>query len=163
MGNNDVTLLANWISNPSHKISYNQLNGATHSNPTSYIEGTSVIYMSNPSSISGYSFKGWSSSTGSFYSVTYIDPSTETYDVDVYAFWDIIYTLVFTDSSDRVIDSYTITKGSPYGNAPYITASFQDTFSCSGLPSLMSGETFDFIDDVISSPGTYTFKQDVSP
>ena len=39
-------------------ISYTNLRGATHSNPTTYTEGNSVTF-SRPSAVTGYTFSGW--------------------------------------------------------------------------------------------------------
>ena len=89
MGSSDVTLLANWTQIKSHNISYNYLEGTTHSNPTSFVEGASIIILSSPSSRTGYSFNGWYDNaklSGGAY-VTEIDPSVVNSDVAVYAVW----------------------------------------------------------------------------
>ena len=86
MGTADVTIIAVWTQNPTHKITYWELNGATHSNPTSFVEGTGLITLSNPSSIPGYTFKGWKVPSGPY--VTTIDPSKETHDIILDAIWE---------------------------------------------------------------------------
>ena len=129
MGSSDVTLLANWTQIKSHSISYYGLEGATHSNPTSFIEGASLITLSNPSSRTGYSFTGWLVPSGPY--VTTIDPSTETDDIELYAMWQ----------GNTYSISYTGLEGATNSNSTSFTVGtgIQPIYA----PGERSGYTFD--------------------
>ena len=59
----DVTLYAKWIPD-TYTITYNRLNGATHSNPATYtIEQTPLTFAAPTTTPKGYTFAGWNPAT----------------------------------------------------------------------------------------------------
>ena len=52
------TFWATWVSDTS-AIVYNNLNGATNSNPSTYVNGVGLVSLTDPGARTGYEFTGW--------------------------------------------------------------------------------------------------------
>jgi uncharacterized repeat protein (TIGR02543 family) len=80
-----MTLYATW-SAISYSISFDNLQGTTQSNPSSYTIETSTITLSNPSARTGYTFTGWFTALEGGSQVTQIALGS-TGNVTLYARW----------------------------------------------------------------------------
>lgn len=67
----DVTLNAHWNA-INYTITYNGLNDASNSNPSSYTIESSTIVLANPGTRTGYTFTGWTDDDNSNAAVTQI-------------------------------------------------------------------------------------------
>ncbi|GEM_PF-6625307 len=92
MPTTDLTYYAQWTAN-TYTITYNELNGATNSNPTTYnIESDDITFVS-PGERDGYTFCGWKNEAGE--TVTGI-PTGSTGDTIIIAQWTLnTYKLTF--------------------------------------------------------------------
>jgi len=79
------TLYARWTAN-SYDITYNNLNGASNSNPATYSYGVGVTSFANPGSRTGYTFDGWYDAATGGNQVTSIG-TTATGNKTLYARW----------------------------------------------------------------------------
>lgn len=107
----DITVTATYtIIN--YNITYNNLNGATNSNPATYNVASADIDFVDPGARAGYIFKGWYDDAIYTNQVTGI-PNGSTGAVTVYAKWAVGYTITW----DNAIGSNPASTGVEEGNA----------------------------------------------
>ncbi|MCQ2801863.1 MAG: bacterial Ig-like domain-containing protein [Bacilli bacterium] len=100
----------------SSTITYNNLKGATNSNPSTYVEGTGVASLVAPGSITGYTFQGWYDNASYDGNPITSIPTTKTGNVQLWAKWQInshTYKIVYdngtADATDTLNYGTTIT------------------------------------------------------
>lgn len=82
-----------------YMIHYENLRGASNSNPNSYqVTGPDIVLMP-PSAITGYRFVGWFDAPGGGNEVERIKKGT-TGDITLYAHWEIVYFTIIYDAND---------------------------------------------------------------
>jgi len=72
---------------PSFAITYNNLNGASNSNPAAYTYGVGVLSLADPGTITGYTFTGWYDNAGLTGAPITSIPPTATGDKEFWAKW----------------------------------------------------------------------------
>lgn len=104
-----------WLAPIIYNITYENLMGATHSNPTEYNVTTPTITLEAPTSITGYRFVGWFGSNGT--EVTQI-PTGSMGDLVLYAVWDRLnYTIRYLPNdaggyaAENIPDSILVAHG----------------------------------------------------
>lgn len=104
-----------WLAPIIYNITYENLMGATHSNPTEYNVTTPTITLEAPTSITGYRFVGWFASNGT--EVTQI-PTGSMGDLVLYAVWDRLnYTIRYLPNdaggyaAENIPDSILVAHG----------------------------------------------------
>lgn len=102
----DTTLYADW-SATEYSVVYNNMDGATNSNPAKYTVEDDTITLANAEK-TGYTFLGWYSDSSMTSEVKQIDTSAAV-NVELWAKWDVIeYTATFRNS-DGVVDTVKFT------------------------------------------------------
>jgi uncharacterized repeat protein (TIGR02543 family) len=90
----NVTLYARWSVN-SYNIIYENLNGMTNSNPSTYTYGVGIAFLEDPGIRTGYTFTGWYDAETDGNQVMNIS-DTEDGNVTLYARWSVnSYTVTF--------------------------------------------------------------------
>lgn len=104
-----------WLAPIVYKITYENLMGATHSNPTEYLITSPTITLEAPTPISGYRFVGWFASNGT--EVIQI-PTGSMGDLVLYAVWDRLnYTIRYLPNdaggyaAENIPDSILVAHG----------------------------------------------------
>ena len=102
----DTTLYADW-SATEYSVVYNNMDGATNSNPAKYTVEDDTITLANAEK-TGYTFLGWYSDSSMTSEVKQIDTSAAV-NVELWAKWEVIeYTATFRNS-DGVVDTVKFT------------------------------------------------------
>lgn len=102
----NTTLYADW-SATEYSVVYNNMDGATHSNPAKYTVEDDTITLANAEK-TGYTFLGWYSDSSMTSEVKQIDTSAAV-NVELWAKWEAIeYTATFRNS-DGVVDTVKFT------------------------------------------------------
>ena len=101
----NLTYTAQW-NIETYTIRYENLNGATNSNPTSYTVETATITLQDPEARDGYAFGGWYSDAECTTEVTEI-PEGSTGDITLYAKWIAIYSVTW------MVNGSEYTEGNP--------------------------------------------------
>ena len=111
IGTSDGTLYTNWNID-TYNITYDNLNGASNSNPATYQVTTATIVLADPGSRTGYTFTGW---TYGGNPITQIILGS-TGDKTITANWNAEqYTITYKDQGDNAY-SGDKTDGRPTGN-----------------------------------------------
>ncbi len=106
-----VTLYAVWSDNPCHLISYENLNGATHSNPRKFLEKQEISL--SDASLEGYDFCGWYLTEDfSGEKVTGWFAGEKTSDITLYAKWTPVNVTVEFLSNSTSYKTYPVQAGS---------------------------------------------------
>ena len=96
----DVSLTASW-SVVTYDVTYNNVEGATHSNPATYTVEDAAVALQDAAK-TGYTFLGWYSDAEFAQEVSEIDTSA-CEDVELWARWEVItYTATFVNSDGTV-------------------------------------------------------------
>ena len=96
----DVSLTASW-SVVTYDVTYNNIEGATHSNPATYTVEDAAVALQDAAK-TGYTFLGWYSDAEFAQEVSEIDTSA-CEDVELWARWEVItYTATFVNSDGTV-------------------------------------------------------------
>ena len=96
----DVSLTASW-SVVTYDVTYNNIEGATHSNPATYTVEDAAVTLQDAAK-TGYTFLGWYSDAEFAQEVSEIDTSA-CEDVELWARWEVItYTATFVNSDGTV-------------------------------------------------------------
>ena len=96
----DVSLTASW-SVVTYDVTYNNIEGATHSNPATYTVEDAAVALQDAAK-TGYTFLGWYSDAEFEQEVSEIDTSA-CEDVELWARWEVItYTATFVNSDGTV-------------------------------------------------------------
>ena len=96
----DVSLTASW-SVVTFDVTYNNIEGATHSNPATYTVEDAAVALQDAAK-TGYTFLGWYSDAEFAQEVSEIDTSA-CEDVELWARWEVItYTATFVNSDGTV-------------------------------------------------------------
>ena len=96
----DVSLTASW-SVVTYDVTYNNVEGATHSNPATYTVEDAAVALQDAAK-TGYTFLGWYSDAEFAQEVSEIDTSV-CEDVELWARWEVItYTATFVNSDGTV-------------------------------------------------------------
>ena len=96
----DVSLTASW-SVVTYDVTYNNVEGATHSNPATYTVEDAAVALQDAAK-TGYTFLGWYSDAEFEQEVSEIDTSA-CEDVELWARWEVItYTATFVNSDGTV-------------------------------------------------------------
>ena len=96
----DVSLTASW-SAVTYDVTYNNIEGATHSNPATYTVEDAAVALQDAAK-TGYTFLGWYSDAEFAQEVSEIDTSA-CEDVELWARWEVItYTATFVNSDGTV-------------------------------------------------------------
>ena len=96
----DVSLTASW-SVVTYDVTYNNVEGATHSNPATYTVEDAAVTLQDAAK-TGYTFLGWYSDAEFAQEVSEIDTSA-CEDVELWARWEVItYTATFVNSDGTV-------------------------------------------------------------
>ena len=96
----DVSLTASW-SVVTYDVTYNNVEGATHSNPATYTVEDAAVSLQDAAK-TGYTFLGWYSDAEFAQEVSEIDTSA-CEDVELWARWEVItYTATFVNSDGTV-------------------------------------------------------------
>ena len=117
----DVTVTAAY-SITNYSITYNNLNGATNSNPATYNVASADIEFVAPGALAGYIFKGWYDDAVYTNQVTGI-PNGSTGAVTVYAKWAVGYTITWDNAIGVNPASTGIEDGQAIGTLPVPTGS----------------------------------------
>jgi uncharacterized repeat protein (TIGR02543 family) len=124
----DQIVYAQWNA-ISYDIAYENLQGTTTSNPTSYTLGSGAIILSSPSARAHYTFAGWYNAQEGGMLVTSIDLALCS-DITLYARWTPVnYTITFD------IDGTLTTLSLPY----------MSTISSAHVPSIPTKANYDVI------------------
>ena len=117
----DVTVTATYgLTN--YSITYNNLNGATNTNPATYNVTSADIVFVDPGERSGYVFKGWYDDNVFTNLVTGI-PNGSTGAVTVYAKWVVGYTITWSNGVGDNPASTGVEDGQAIGTLPTPTGS----------------------------------------
>lgn len=117
----DVTVTATYgLTN--YSITYNNLNGATNTNPATYNVTSADIVFVDPGERSGFAFKGWYDDAVYTNLVTGI-PNGSTGAVTVYAKWVVGYTITWSNGVGDNPASTGVESGNPIGTLPTPTGS----------------------------------------
>ena len=133
----------------SYTITYEGLEGATHSNPTSYTIVTPTITFTNPTARAGYEFLGWFDAETDGNKVTGI-VSGSTGDVTVWAHWNALQYTVRLDKNDGDADG-TATFVYNTSNGMNYTAVTRNGYDLNGYWTTAGGGT-----QVLDNSGTVT-------
>lgn len=117
----DVTVTAAY-SITNYNITYNNLNGATNSNPATYNVASADIVFVDPGARAGYIFKGWYDDAVYTNQVTGI-PNGSTGAVTVYAKWAVGYTITWDNAIGVNPASTGVEDGQAIGTLPTPTGS----------------------------------------
>ncbi|MBR1929136.1 MAG: InlB B-repeat-containing protein [Paludibacteraceae bacterium] len=118
----DVTVTAAY-SITNYTITYNNLNGASNTNPMSYTVATADINLADPGERSGYVFKGWYDDAVYTNRVTTI-ANGSTGDISLYAKWAVGYTITWQNGVGATNPTPTgIEDGQSVGTLPVPTGS----------------------------------------
>ena len=118
----DVTVTAAY-SITNYIITYNNLNGASNTNPTSYTVATADINLADPGERSGYVFKGWYDDAVYTNRVTTI-ANGSTGNISLYAKWVVGYTVTWQNGVGSTNPTPTgIEDGQAVGTLPVPTGS----------------------------------------
>ena len=99
----DVTLNAHWNA-ITYNLTYNGLEGATHSNPATYTIETPTITLADPGTRTGYTFTGWTCGGSPITQITV----GSTGDKTITANWTAQnYTLAWVTDGDALTGDYT--------------------------------------------------------
>ncbi len=114
MPNEDITLLAKWQA-IDYSISYNNLEGTTHSNPNLYNIETATITLTDPSLRSGYTFVGWFDTLTGGSEVDEIELGSMG-NLDLYARWEAKTYIIYynTNGGDILEDTLEVTYNEPF-------------------------------------------------
>ena len=106
----NLTYTAQW-NIVTYTITYENLNGATHTNPEEYTVETAPIALTNPTERAGYVFAGWYSDAECTTEVTEI-PNGSTGNITLYAKWLNIYTITWK-ANGLEYETTKVTEGDP--------------------------------------------------
>ena len=144
---NDVTLVATYNIN-TYTITYSNLNGTTHSNPTNYTVETPSIILQDPTSRTGYTFIGWFTQSTGGTEVTEITIGSVG-NRTLFARWQANeYTITFDSNGGSAIIPMTVT----YGQSFVLPEPIQDGFNFAGWT--YNSEAF--------GSGTYNIASDIT-
>ena len=102
MPSSDLTYTAIW--RQIYSLTYEGLNGATNSNPSSYTVVTPTITLANPGTRTGYTFTGWTCGGSPITQIVL----GSTGDKTITANWSVnSYTLTWTTDGDALTGTYT--------------------------------------------------------
>ena len=101
----NLTYTAQW-NIVTYTITYENLNGATHTNPKDYTVETATITLTDPTKRAGYVFAGWYSDANYTTKVTQI-PQGSTGNITLYAKWIAIYSVTW------MVNGSEYTEGNP--------------------------------------------------
>lgn len=104
----NLTYTAQW-NIVTYTITYENLNGATNSNPTSYTVETATITLQDPEARDSYAFGGWYSDAECTTEVTEI-PEGSTGNITLYAKWIAIYSVTWMVNGLEYTEGYPDTE-----------------------------------------------------
>ncbi len=109
----DMTLYARW-SPISYGITYNNLQGTTHSNPANYTIESATITLTDPTARTGYNFVGWFTQLSGGTEVESIVLGT-TGAIAVYARWEAKqYTVTYDVDGGSALSDLTVTYNATF-------------------------------------------------
>ena len=123
----DVVLWARWTPIPPHTITYNGVDGATHSNPSTFTESENIALTD--ATKSGFTFDGWFDSESAGSMITGWNAGERTADVVLWARW-------------TPIPSHTITYNGVDGATHSNPSTFTESDDITLTDATKSGFTF---------------------
>ena len=118
---NDVTYVAQWDTIP-YDLTYEGLEGATHTNPTSYNVETETITLADPGTRDGYIFAGWTTGGSSITEITH----GSTGDLTLTANWEAVSSVTLLDKQDATYYNNFITT---YNRQELTSVTYNRTFN----------------------------------